>query len=583
MMKRLAVLVALFAGAPAALAQVYSNPTGTSQGNLITAGQLPAFSGDCVSQAGTSVLSCTKTTSPTIVGTSVVPFYQSPVITTAATTNGSAVITISAGIASSIVNGANVNLSNCASCTTVISGGGTQTLTLDANAISTLGAANVTFGIQRFNVNSSVLANSVGTDSLLVGQASFGNGNWTGIYDGPGRYANAAANASIGNAQIISTNGTRALFLASRMSDNNPGVTGFLGPETYVNQTVIDAPLGGAISAWNEYTETTITSAAGAAVAGSQVIQRESAISSQWAAISTIDPFTSNATGAVINHRYGCGKGFGPTPNNCSTALQLINNGAAFESGFVVGNTALDTTAGRIAPAYSMGPSHSVSWFGSAASQAWKIYSTATTGAHSIMLTDGDMQIGTSTLSLNGAAGDSTRQLNFKSAASLRWNVGVASTAESGGNAGSDFAFANFSDLGGFLKIPFFIQRSTGFVGINQGAASYELDVNGTTRTQRIVYNGAAPTVTTGTCVPTTFAGGTLNGTFVTPLCALATTIILSALPAAPVGYACFATDRTTQTALILESTSTTTSATFKISGVATVNADVVQFSCSAY
>jgi hypothetical protein len=101
--------------------------------------------------------------------------------------------------------------------------------------------------------------------------------------------------------------------------------------------------------------------------------------------------------------------------------------------------------------------------------------------------------------------------------------------------------------------------------------------------TNQLEMAGSAPTGTTGTCSVGTFTGGTLAGSFVTPLCALATTIILSGLPTANNGYSCFATDRTTQTSLILQSATSATSATFKVSGVATVNSDVVQFTCTAY
>jgi hypothetical protein len=97
------------------------------------------------------------------------------------------------------------------------------------------------------------------------------------------------------------------------------------------------------------------------------------------------------------------------------------------------------------------------------------------------------------------------------------------------------------------------------------------------------IISPTSPTGSTGTCTVGTFTGNATVGTFVTPLCALASTIILSALPTAPTGYACFATDRTTQTALILQSAASVTSATFKVSGLATVNADVVQFSCTSY
>lgn len=87
-------------------------------------------------------------------------------------------------------------------------------------------------------------------------------------------------------------------------------------------------------------------------------------------------------------------------------------------------------------------------------------------------------QIVTNTFNVNDAAGTS-RQVYFNTAGSNRFLFGVTSTAESGANSGTDFVLARFSDAGAYQGIPIFVQRSTGNVGINQGAASYALDVSG--------------------------------------------------------------------------------------------------------
>lgn len=48
----------------------------------------------------------------------------------------------------------------------------------------------------------------------------------------------------------------------------------------------------------------------------------------------------------------------------------------------------------------------------------------------------------------------------------VKWAT-ITRTAESSGNVGSDFAIQNYSDTGAYLGLPFFIKRSTGYVGLN--------------------------------------------------------------------------------------------------------------------
>jgi hypothetical protein len=55
--------------------------------------------------------------------------------------------------------------------------------------------------------------------------------------------------------------------------------------------------------------------------------------------------------------------------------------------------------------------------------------------------------------------------------ANLRWNIGAAANAESGGNGGSDFAIYRYDDAGNYLGNPFSIQRGNGAVTIAQTLA----------------------------------------------------------------------------------------------------------------
>jgi hypothetical protein len=91
--------------------------------------------------------------------------------------------------------------------------------------------------------------------------------------------------------------------------------------------------------------------------------------------------------------------------------------------------------------------------------------------------------------------------------------------------------------------------------------------------------SGSVPVGTTGTCVASSFSGGTTAGKFSAAVCA-AGTIILSSLPAAPNGYTCTAQDMTTPADTLQQTATTTTSVTFKAT---TVAADQVVFKCMAW
>ncbi|MBP7252275.1 MAG: hypothetical protein KBA75_02175, partial [Alphaproteobacteria bacterium] len=73
---------------------------------------------------------------------------------------------------------------------------------------------------------------------------------------------------------------------------------------------------------------------------------------------------------------------------------------------------------------------------------------------------------GSSSLNLWGNS-DYDRFLNFTTTGTNRWALGADSTAESGGNAGSNFVIRNYDDAGALLGTPFSVDRATGNVTIN--------------------------------------------------------------------------------------------------------------------
>ena len=90
---------------------------------------------------------------------------------------------------------------------------------------------------------------------------------------------------------------------------------------------------------------------------------------------------------------------------------------------------------------------------------------------------------GSSNLILNTAiAGENN--INFTSNSLLRWQFTKIGSAETGSNAGADFAIYRYTDAGAFLGTPFAITRSTGAVTIGGnltlgGTGIFEIPVNG--------------------------------------------------------------------------------------------------------
>lgn len=67
---------------------------------------------------------------------------------------------------------------------------------------------------------------------------------------------------------------------------------------------------------------------------------------------------------------------------------------------------------------------------------------------------------------------------NYNIVYSPRWSVRSDSTAESGGNSGSDFRVVRYNDNNEALDTPFFIKRSSGNVGLGTQSPQRRLDIN---------------------------------------------------------------------------------------------------------
>ena len=69
--------------------------------------------------------------------------------------------------------------------------------------------------------------------------------------------------------------------------------------------------------------------------------------------------------------------------------------------------------------------------------------------------------------------------VNFTTAGSRRWHLGIANGSETGSNAGSDFYINRATDAGVFIDSPFWISRASGNVGIGTTNPDRKLIVSG--------------------------------------------------------------------------------------------------------
>ena len=94
-------------------------------------------------------------------------------------------------------------------------------------------------------------------------------------------------------------------------------------------------------------------------------------------------------------------------------------------------------------------------------------------------------------LGVTGAEGQNKQIVIYKAGVdrnkTARWSLIGNSTSESGGNTGTDFKISRFDDSGAFIDSPFFIKRSTGYIGIGDTTTSPSATVH-------IIENGGTAT-----------------------------------------------------------------------------------------
>lgn len=108
---------------------------------------------------------------------------------------------------------------------------------------------------------------------------------------------------------------------------------------------------------------------------GSGHLQVESSVYNEAWTAGTLDPYTDNAAAQIVNFRLDCGIGSG-TPRNCSSPLQIVNNGAAYKAGIIFGDNSLVRTAG-IASAIELPQDYAIDWFSGAGAVAYRVYGGA--------------------------------------------------------------------------------------------------------------------------------------------------------------------------------------------------------------
>ncbi len=197
------------------------------------------------------------------------------------------------------------------------------------------------------------------------------------------------------------------------------------------------------------------------------------------------------------------------------------------------------------------------------------------------------------TLVMDGSSGTGVgARFVFRKNSVAKWTLGdLASTTGSGTSANlslvndsTGITTLNFSIADDSIAFASTINATSGTVGaINTlGGIGVTKDAwigGNVVVTGAHIIKGSAPTGTTGTCVASSFTGGTTAGKFAAAVCA-GGTIILSGLPTAPNGYTCNAQDQTTPADTLKQTANSTTSATFTAT---TVAADVIAFQCTAW
>lgn len=385
------------------------------------------------------------------------PEPENAISTTASHTLGSATITVANG--SQVNNGDTIHASFLPYQTYIVSGGGTNTLVMSRDADASGTGATVTIGNDRWDMDSTTVGDTAGYRRLYVGEAAKGRSTFMNRINGAGLDYQQVTAFSCEN-EFGGVGG----WFGSRMSLENTGLNGIISLGTYC--LVDEDP--GSRHAWNRYEQSNLL--AGTAPTGnSQFIQVESSLESYWPTVE-IDPFNYNPAGSTRVYRIDSGIGTyaergEPPPENISAYIDIVENGGKAAAGIVFGAGSLDETGGRQPTALALPKNYQLSWFSALGNASFSIVSTATSGNAYLGHSNDLLSLGGSNFAITKPEGVS-KAIFFRTDNLSRWGLSCTSTAESGGNAGSDFGIARFDDDGNYISLPIAIRRSTGRVAL---------------------------------------------------------------------------------------------------------------------
>ena len=527
-------------------------------------------------------------------GSSLYPAYQTGTTTTANAVAGSNSIVVASAANISVgdvVSSTSPSFLAAAPPAVWVTGIAGTTISLSSNANANQTGATVVFGTDRFTGGSTLFTNTLGAKYGYFGAASKNRSTW------PAQYWIGADQPSDHALYSVSPDGTVAGLFAARTSDNPGGATIPLGC-----LAVGDNP-GVAVPSWCAYFEADLLASASRL----SHINEESSIRSEWATTSN-DPYTINPFGFVTNLRLDAGIGSG-TANNITDALEITNNGAGYRAGITIQSNALDTAAGRIAPALQMATSHAIQWYRAAGQLAWNIFSTSTTTSNqSLALSDTGATFNTANLGLTAATGDANLLINSNTGAqqSLVYYQSAAVTKFLAGlNAAGQFIGFDVAHGGkSFLVVATdggVALGEVGQAGVTVGSPTGGQKGDSTLNVAKSVYNNGslvwsqtAPTIASGGC--TTGSAQSIsasNGTVAFEItlggATCGSTITLT-MPTAANGWVCDAHNITNPASNVLDQSSTGTTSVVLQNYVRTTGvggnftgADHLIVKCSAY
>lgn len=299
------------------------------------------------------------------IGTLLYPYVQNSISTTGTFINGNGSFTVvsATGVAIGMAV-VDVGITGKVAANAVVTNVSGLTITMLPVATGS-GTVAIRFGNDRWSPTSSVIANTLGVENIYVGGAALGNTSWVWKYVPGVDYPQTTA------AQISNSRGGIGLYMAGRTSDTTVSY-----PNVLVDGAFALIDDSAAKVAWARYTQvTTLPGTTGYAFG------EENSMETHWV-YTAVDPYNYNPLLRATNARLDCGIGVAfyldrGAANNCSAAMDIVQNGSKYGTGILFGADALDVSSGS-GPALAMAPGHALAWYYGTGTKSWNIYSNAT-------------------------------------------------------------------------------------------------------------------------------------------------------------------------------------------------------------